>query len=107
MLFIAFQQALHIPEELGIAIKKAHDVCLVETNADLEVLRKCKENHIPDDKNSKCYLDCMVKHVRIILEDAAIHVQDIPHELTDQWHEMVTHIRGVCGKEGKSVFKFG
>lgn len=90
-----------IPEQLGIAFKEAHDLCVRETGADEDNLRNCKQYHIPDEPTSMCYLDCMIKHVVVVLEDAKIHVQEIPHELTDEWHEMMTTARGVCGKEGK------
>lgn len=98
-------QGLEIPPELGKAFKETRDLCLEKTGAREENLRNCKDNHIPGEESSKCYLDCMIEHIKVRLDDAAIHVQNMPHELTDQWHEMMSTARGVCGEEGKSTLQ--
>lgn len=85
------------------ALKMTHDLCLKETGASQDNLQKCSEKHIPDEPSSKCYLDCMVKHIKAALEMKTIKIQGVDHTLTDEIMEMISTAREACGIVGKTI----
>lgn len=91
-----------IPEGFKQAVLKAHDYCLVDSKADINHLRACRVNHIPDEPTSKCYLACMTEQIELNIMEGIAIVQDVVHFLNEDIMTMAMEMKSKCDHLGES-----
>lgn len=52
--------------ELEETLKKVHQTCVTETGVDEKLIEETNKGKIPDDRNLKCYMKCIMVEMGIV-----------------------------------------
>lgn len=91
--------SIEIPEQFRGPIKMLHKICVAESGASEDSLKKCIDGTIHDERGVKCYIHCLFDKVEVIEEGTGRILLDrlAPLAPSNEIKDALEHLTRECG----------
>lgn len=86
-----------IPDYLRAPLKDLHDECVEESKVDPKHLEQCLDRVVPDIREVKCYIDCLLRKSMVYGDDGAVDFRRVRYVVPNDVYYILDHLQKECG----------
>lgn len=94
-----------IPDYLRAPLKDLHDECVEESKVDPKMLEKCLDREVPDIREVKCYIDCLLRKSMVYDDNGSVDFRRVRYVVPNDVYYILDHLQKECGHISKEYFK--
>lgn len=92
-----------IPDYLKAPLKDLHDECVEESKVDTKHLEKCLDREVPDIREVKCYIDCLLRKSMVYDDNGSVDFRRVRYVVPNDVYYILDHLQKECGHISKSI----
>uniref|UniRef100_A0A336MNV5 CSON004330 protein n=1 Tax=Culicoides sonorensis TaxID=179676 RepID=A0A336MNV5_CULSO len=86
-----------IPDYLRAPLKDLHDECVEESKVDTKLLEKCLDREVPDIREVKCYIDCLLRKSMVYDDNGSVDFKRVRYVVPNDVYYILDHLQKECG----------